>query len=199
MDIFEYMFLRRLLGGNRGDDDGIVDGYFRLMMFLVLIFFLTMLLSFGLRSCDGQYDNPAEEKSGTEQPVAKKTQSRKPETKPARQFAEQPKRPIATQTSTQTSKQQQTVSKNTGSSKKAADAHYFELSTQNGVIKLFTGIHKDSVKSLMGQPHSVRVTDMGSLGVSETWEYMGRNKYVSEFTIMFNDGKLISLHQYREK
>ena len=193
------MFLRRLLGGNSGDDDGIVDGYFRLMMFLVLIFFLTMLLSFGLRSCDGQYDNPAEEKSGTEQPVAKKTQSRKPETKPARQFAEQPKRPIATQTSTQTSKQQQTVSKNTGSSKKAADAHYFELSTQNGVIKLFTGIHKDSVKSLMGQPHSVRVTDMGSLGVSETWEYMGRNKYVSEFTIMFNDGKLISLHQYREK
>jgi hypothetical protein len=74
----------------------------------------------------------------------------------------------------------------------------FELSTKNGVIKLHTYMPKDSVQILMGRPQSTDVDNRGSFGVHETWEYKGRNRYTSEFTIEFTDGELKSVRQYRE-
>ncbi|GAB6012460.1 hypothetical protein [Viscerimonas tarda] len=74
----------------------------------------------------------------------------------------------------------------------------FELSTKNGIVKLHTYMPKDSVQILMGRPQSTDVNDMGILGIRETWEYKGRNRYTSEFTIEFTDGELKSVRQYRE-
>lgn len=81
---------------------------------------------------------------------------------------------------------------------KRSNMQYFELNTKRGAIKLHTYMPKDSVKLLMGSPTTTDVKDFGNLGVHETWEYKGRNRYVSEFTIDFVDGELESVRQYRE-
>ena len=78
------------------------------------------------------------------------------------------------------------------------DYQTFELSTKNGVVTLHSYMSKDSVKILMGRPHSISVTDLGSAGVNETWEYKGRNSSIPEFTMVFSNGKLESVDQYRE-
>ena len=75
---------------------------------------------------------------------------------------------------------------------------YIEVFTATGEIRMYVGMPKDSVKMLMGNPHSTRAYDLPYSGLQETWEYMGRNKYMSEFTFEFVDGKLKSMRQYRE-
>lgn len=75
----------------------------------------------------------------------------------------------------------------------------FELTTQKGVIKLHTNMPKDSVKILMGRPKSTSIDDSGFNGeVVETWKYKGSNTYIDEFTILFSNGKLKSLSQYKD-
>lgn len=74
----------------------------------------------------------------------------------------------------------------------------FELSTKNGPVTLRTGMPKDSVRRLMGTPYTTDVNDLGYMGVIEIWEYKGRNRYVSEFRLEFNNNRLKSVHQYRE-
>jgi len=74
----------------------------------------------------------------------------------------------------------------------------FELNTKKGIVKLHTYMSKDSVKILMGHPHTTNI-DANSFGaVMETWKYMGRNSYVEEFTIEFVNGELKSVKQFRE-
>jgi hypothetical protein len=75
----------------------------------------------------------------------------------------------------------------------------FELTTQKGVVKLHTNMPKDSVKILMGRPKSTSIDDSGFNGeVVETWKYKGSNTYIDEFTILFSNGKLKSLSQYKD-
>lgn len=74
----------------------------------------------------------------------------------------------------------------------------FELTTKNGIVKLHTYMSKDSVQVLMGRPQSTDINDYGFGEVNETWKYKGRNRYIDEFTFEFIDGKLKSVHQYRE-
>ncbi|MCZ2223179.1 MAG: hypothetical protein LC122_06060 [Chitinophagales bacterium] len=75
---------------------------------------------------------------------------------------------------------------------------FFELDTKKGVVKLHTYMSKDSVKIIMGLPHSTNINDFGYGEVIETWKYMGRNNYIEEFTIQFKNGKLKSVNQFRE-
>ncbi|MEY2702048.1 MAG: hypothetical protein RLY43_681 [Bacteroidota bacterium] len=75
----------------------------------------------------------------------------------------------------------------------------FELTTKNGIVKLHTHMSKDSVKILMGRPQSTDVNDYGYNGkVSEIWKYKGTNRYVEEFTIEFDNGKLKSVDQFND-
>ena len=57
---------------------------------------------------------------------------------------------------------------------------------------------KDSVKMLMGKPTSVDVSNLGVVGVHETWEYKGSNRYINEFTLEFVNGELESVSKYQE-
>ena len=79
-----------------------------------------------------------------------------------------------------------------------ASRQYIEVYTAAGEVKLYVGMPKDSVKMKMGNPYTTSAYDSPYSGLQETWEYMGRNKYVSEFTIEFLNGRLKSLRQYRE-
>lgn len=51
---------------------------------------------------------------------------------------------------------------------------------------------------LMGKPTSVDVSNLGVVGVHETWEYKGSNRYINEFTLEFVNGELESVSQYQE-
>ena len=81
---------------------------------------------------------------------------------------------------------------------KLTNLQYFELSTPKGDITLHTYMPKDSVKMLMGKPTSVDVSNLGVVGVHETWEYKGSNRYINEFTLEFVNGELESVSQYQE-
>ena len=81
---------------------------------------------------------------------------------------------------------------------KLTNLQYFELSTPKGDITLRTYMPKDSVKMLMGKPTSVDVSNLGVVGVHETWEYKGSNRYINEFTLEFVNGELESVSQYQE-
>ncbi len=75
----------------------------------------------------------------------------------------------------------------------------FELTTKKGIVNLHTYMSKDSVKILMGRPESTSIDDNGYNGmVTETWKYKGTNKVFDEFTILFTNGKLKSVSQYKE-
>lgn len=75
----------------------------------------------------------------------------------------------------------------------------FELTTKKGIVNLHTYMSKDSVKILMGRPESTSIDDSGYNGmVTETWKYKGSNTVFDEFTILFNNGKLKSVSQYKE-
>ena len=75
----------------------------------------------------------------------------------------------------------------------------FELTTKKGIVNLHTYMSKDSVKILMGRPESTSIDDSGYNGmVTETWKYKGPNKVFDEFTILFTNGKLKSVSQYKE-
>ena len=75
----------------------------------------------------------------------------------------------------------------------------FELTTKKGIVNLHTYMSKDSVKILMGRPESTSIDDSGYNGmVTETWKYKGTNKVFDEFTILFTNGKLKSVSQYKE-
>ena len=76
------------------------------------------------------------------------------------------------------------------------DVKYFELSTHKGLIKLYIAMPKDEVKSLLGIP---KTTEMHSVGdeVYETFNYMGRNRYIPEFTLEFVNGKMKSYDQQK--
>ncbi len=88
-------------------------------------------------------------------------------------------------------------SQTSGSQKRNSKYQYFELSTKDGIIELHTHMPKETVKQLMGYPESTDMQESGST-VYETWEYMGRNKYLAEFTMEFKNGELTSVRQYRE-
>jgi hypothetical protein len=75
----------------------------------------------------------------------------------------------------------------------------FELTTKKGIVTLHTYMSKDSVKILMGRPESTSIDDSGYNGmVTETWKYKGTNTVFDEFTILFTNGKLKSVSQYKE-
>lgn len=75
----------------------------------------------------------------------------------------------------------------------------FELTTKKGIVTLHTNMSKDSVKILMGRPESTSIDDSGYNGmVTETWKYKGTNTVFDEFTILFTNGKLKSVSQYKE-
>ena len=75
----------------------------------------------------------------------------------------------------------------------------FELTTKKGIVALHTYMSKDSVKILMGRPESTSIDDSGYNGmVTETWKYKGTNTVFDEFTILFTNGKLKSVSQYKE-
>jgi hypothetical protein len=75
----------------------------------------------------------------------------------------------------------------------------FELTTKKGIVTLHTFMSKDSVKILMGRPESTSIDDSGYNGmVTETWKYKGTNTVFDEFTILFTNGKLKSVSQYKE-
>ena len=75
----------------------------------------------------------------------------------------------------------------------------FELTTKKGIVTLHTYMSKDSVKILMGRPESTSIDDSGYNGmVTETWKYKGTNTVFDEFTILFANGKLKSVSQYKE-
>lgn len=75
----------------------------------------------------------------------------------------------------------------------------FELTTKKGLVNLHTYMSKDSVKILMGRPESTSIDDSGYNGmVTETWKYKGTNTVFDEFTILFTNGKLKSVSQYKE-
>jgi hypothetical protein len=75
----------------------------------------------------------------------------------------------------------------------------FELTTKKGIVNLHTYMSKDSVKILMGRPESTSIDNSGYNGmVTETWKYKGSNKVFDEFTILFTNGKLKSVSQYKE-
>lgn len=75
----------------------------------------------------------------------------------------------------------------------------FELTTKKGIVNLHTYMSKDSVKILMGRPESTSIDDSGYNGmVTETWKYKGSNTVFDEFTILFTNGKLKSVSQYKE-
>ncbi len=75
----------------------------------------------------------------------------------------------------------------------------FELTTKKGIVNLHTYMSKDSVKILMGRPESTSIDDSGYNGmVTETWKYKGTNTVFDEFTILFINGKLKSVSQYKE-
>ena len=82
---------------------------------------------------------------------------------------------------------------------KKYNKQYLEVFTEKGELLMYVGMPKDSVKMLMGAPYSTRAYNSEYFGLQETWEYMGRNKYVSEFTFEFENGRLKSLRQYRER
>jgi hypothetical protein len=75
----------------------------------------------------------------------------------------------------------------------------FELTTKKGIVTLHTYMSKDSVKILMGRPESTSIDNSGYNGmVTETWKYKGTNTVFDEFTILFTNGKLKSVSQYKE-
>lgn len=78
-----------------------------------------------------------------------------------------------------------------------ANVPTFEISTKNGLVKLYISMPKDEIKNLLGIPST---TDMytSSNTVYEKWNYMGRNSVIPEFTFHFENGKLKSYNQYRE-
>lgn len=74
----------------------------------------------------------------------------------------------------------------------------FELKTTKGMIELRTNMHKDEVKQLMGLPDAVDMMNMLD-ETHEKWEYKGSNEYGNEFVFRFINGKLNSVHQYKDK
>jgi len=74
----------------------------------------------------------------------------------------------------------------------------FELTTKNAIVKLHTSMSKDSVQILMGRPQATDVSKGFNGDVEETWKYKGTNRYVEEFTIQFTNGKLESVHQFKD-
>ena len=81
--------------------------------------------------------------------------------------------------------------------KEQPNIQYFDVTTSKGTFQLYTSMSKDSVRSLMGKPREINVYQIGD-EVHEEWEYRGRNHYTNEFTIRFENGKLVFFMQDRE-
>ena len=106
---------------------------------------------------------------------------------------------LGQKTVTEKTAAEETAAEETAAEKTYASRQYIEVYTAAGEVKLYVGMPKDSVKMKMGNPYTTSAYDSPYSGLQETWEYMGRNKYVSEFTIEFLNGRLKSLRQYRER
>ena len=191
MDFFEFWFWHRWFHRDdpNYDDSGILGGFIKLM----LVFFAAILLMMCVKDC--QHENPSDEQQTsqpaeiTERTSAKQTATKREE---AKVNALAPSAPVAVPASVKL--EQKTVTEKTYESRQ-----YIEVYTAAGEVKLYVGMPKDSVKMKMGNPYTTRAFDSPYLGLQETWEYLGRNKYVSEFTIEFLNGRLKSLRQYRER
>lgn len=82
--------------------------------------------------------------------------------------------------------------------KEKRNIQHFELSTRRGIVKLHTFMHKDSVQLLMGRARTVDIDTKYDGDIEETWKYKGSNEYLDEFTIVFINGELKSVKQYKE-
>ena len=69
-----------------------------------------------------------------------------------------------------------------------------EITGKNGLVKLHTGMPKDSVKLLVGKPDEVDLRELGYT-YYETWGYKIKSKYVPDLRIEFEDGRLEGLSQ----
>ena len=69
-----------------------------------------------------------------------------------------------------------------------------EITGKNGVVTLYIGMPKDSVKLLVGKPDEVDLRELGRT-YYETWRYNIKNNYSPDLRIEFEDGKLEGLRQ----
>ena len=69
-----------------------------------------------------------------------------------------------------------------------------EITGKNGVVTLYTGMPKDSVKLLVGKPDEVDLREIGHT-FYESWGYKIKNEYYPDLRIEFEDGRLEGLSQ----
>lgn len=222
MDFFEFWFWHRWF--YRDDPDYNVGSFFGGLLKLVLIFSVLMILIMFAQDCqhedfsdEQQTSQPAQVK---EQPVKQHQQVKTSDSQQLSQSVskQQPsKQKVAKQAATKreeakvnalapsapvavlASVKEGEVEVPEVPEKTYASRQYIEVYTAAGEVKLYVGMPKDSVKMKMGNPYTTSAYDSPYSGLKETWEYMERNKYVSEFTIEFLNGRLKSLRQYRER
>lgn len=73
------------------------------------------------------------------------------------------------------------------------DTNYFNIETKKGRVVLFTGMTKDSIISLLGEPHSFRASS--SLG-TEHMRYDVEGGVVGNLSLTLEKGKLTELLKY---
>ncbi|MCC6684213.1 MAG: hypothetical protein IT247_03990 [Bacteroidia bacterium] len=71
---------------------------------------------------------------------------------------------------------------------------YVEVKGKKGIVTLYTGMPKDSVKILLGKPDGVELSSYGNISV-EKWRYKVKDNFVPDLDIDFNDGKLNRVRQ----
>lgn len=76
-----------------------------------------------------------------------------------------------------------------------SNVQYIDIRGKKGDVVLYTGMTKDSVKTLLGKPDEVNLYSVFEYK-HEIWGYKIKNHYSSDLEIEFIDGKLVGVQQY---
>ncbi len=75
-----------------------------------------------------------------------------------------------------------------------SNVQYIDIRGKKGDVVLYTGMTKDSVKTILGKPDEVNLFSIGN-STHEMWGYKIKSHFSSDLEIEFRDGKLVGVRQ----
>jgi hypothetical protein len=73
------------------------------------------------------------------------------------------------------------------------EVQYVEIKGKKGIVEVYTGMPKDSIRMLAGKPDDIDLYSIGNKTI-ETWKYKIKNKYVPDLRIEFENGRLSGIN-----
>lgn len=199
MDVFEYLFLKRLFGGNsngnndNNDDEDFLFGLMKsVAKFFVFVFCLVLFSMVVFQFCSNDDIQPKEVKQEKVQQEEVQQRAATSEVKSVKQQSMAELEEIQNKLMQQYEKKlaaleqklaEQASGKNStivgdNVSTAPAGAQRFEVFTEKGEITLHIGMSKESVKALMGAPYTNSVYNSQYRGLEEYFEILRRKASV---------------------